>query len=57
MRTIWQGEPSAAQLREVQDAVAEVVGDSMTVSVQSCDSIAIEPNGKFKVVKRSAELG
>ncbi len=55
-RTVWNSRPTSGQLREVQRAIADVVGTTMDVHVEICKSIALEANGKFKVVKRSIEL-
>ena len=55
-RTVWDGRPSSDQLRAVHTAIDQIIGNSMTVTVEICDSISVEENGKLKVVKRSAEL-
>ena len=55
-RTVWESPPNAAQLNQVHHAIDDILDGSMSISIEVCDAISVEENGKLKVVKRSVEL-
>jgi phenylacetate-CoA ligase len=55
-RTVWDGRPTSDQVQAVHKAINDVIDSRMTITVEICDAISVEDNGKLKVVKRSVEL-